>query len=139
MSFLLDTCVVSEFVAPRPNQAVIKWLHDLVEESAYLSVVTIGEIRRGISRTPSVKRRDLLTKWLHEELLIRFDNRILPLDTGVLLDWGEFTGSLANEGRPMPIMDSLIAATAVHHGLTVVTRDTEDFTRARVRVFNPWK
>ncbi|MBX9880227.1 MAG: type II toxin-antitoxin system VapC family toxin [Candidatus Obscuribacterales bacterium] len=139
MSFLLDTCVVSEFVAPRPNQAVTKWLHDLVEESAYLSVVTIGEIRRGISRTPSVKRRDMLAKWLHEELLIRFDNRILPLDTGVLLDWGEFTGSLANEGRPMPIMDSLIAATAVHHGLTVVTRDTEDFSRARVRVFNPWK
>lgn len=138
MSFLFDTCVISEFTAPRRNENVVKWIDSIPEEMAYLSAVSVGEIRRGIESTTNIKRRDALKSWLENDLLIRFQNRILPLDVEVLLAWGKLTGGLDRIGQPMPIMDSLIAATGIHHQLTIVTRDIRDFRNAGVRVVNPW-
>ena len=138
MSFLLDTCVISEFIAPRRDENVVKWIDSIPEEMAFLSAVSVGEIRRGIESTTNVRRRDVLKNWLENDLLIRFQNRILPLDVDVLLAWGQLTGSLDKAGQPMPIMDSLIAATGIHHQLTIATRDIRDFRNAGVRVVNPW-
>lgn len=138
MTFLLDTCVVSELVSARPNAAVVDWIDGVDPVSAYLSVITIGEIRRGIESTSNTKRQALLRNWLEKDLLLRFRDQILPLDTDVLLAWGELTGSLDKLGKPMPAMDSLLAATARHYRLTLVTRNLQDFARAKVELLCPW-
>ena len=138
MTFLLDTCVVSELVSTHPNQAVVDWIDGVDPATAYLSVITIGEIRRGIESTSNSKRQAILTNWLEKDLLLRFRDQILPLDVAVLLTWGELTGNLDKLGKPLPAMDSLLAATARHYKLTLVTRNLQDFTRAKIDLFCPW-
>lgn len=139
MRFLLDTCVISEFVAKRPDPGVVQWIDDVGEEKVYLSAITIGEIKKGIEKLPDSRRKSALKEWLEHDLLTRFNDKILPIDVGVMLVWGELTAKLEVQGRKMPAMDSLIAAIASHGKLNLVTRNEDDFKYVDIPVINPWK
>lgn len=139
MTYLLDTCVISELASKRPNPDVVRWIDSVDPESVHLSVVTIGEIQKGIEKVRDPERKASLDAWLNEELLIRFRDRLIVLDVGVLLEWGVLTGSLESRGTPMPAMDSLIAAAALHRHLVLVTRNESDFLNAGVKLLNPWR
>ncbi len=138
MRYLLDTCVISELVAQQPDAKVREWIDQVDEERLALSVITIGEIKRGIAKLPASRKRRDLERWLEEELLKRFQGRILAIDTEVMLIWGELVGRLEQSGRSLPAMDSLVAASARRHQLRLVTRNERDFLGTGVEVVNPW-
>jgi toxin FitB len=138
MTYLLDTCLISELVAKQPNQQVLDWLDAQVPETLYLSVITIGEIAKGISKLTGSGRKESLTTWLDETLPNRFENRILGIDVSTMVLWGNLVGQLELWGRPLPVMDSLIAAIALQHSLSLVTRNENDFTGTGVVIVNPW-
>ena len=139
MKYLLDTCVISELVAKQPNAGVVAWIDSIDPDSVYLSVITIGEIRKGIEKLPGSKRKTSLESWLKDELLVRFSGRIVSIDTGVMLTWGKTIGALELEGKKMSAIDSLISAIALHGSFCVATRNENDFKHAGVMVINPWK
>jgi tRNA(fMet)-specific endonuclease VapC len=138
MSYLLDTCVISEFRKPQPQQSVIDWLDAQLEESLFLSAITIGEIQKGVTALPASKRQRSLQTWL-DEVVYRYDKRILPLDVVALRRWGNLTAQLEKSGRVLPLMDSMLAATALVHRLTIVTRNVDDFADTGVKVLNIWE
>jgi len=135
---ILDTNVISELVAKRPNAHVVGWIDSLDPSDIYLSVVTIGEIRKGVARLPHSPRKELLQLWLQGDLLKRFASRVLILDIHTMLHWGELTARLDQAGMSMPAMDSLIAAQALVHGCALATRNASHFAAAGVTVVNPW-
>ena len=138
MSWLLDTCVVSELVRPRPKASVVSWVSERDEGELFLSVLTIGELEKGIARLPSSAKRTALEQWVRRDLSDRFRDRLLAIDAGVAVRWGAMSGASEARGQPLPVIDSLIAATSVQHDLTVVTRNTADFERCGARCFDPW-
>lgn len=138
MKYLLDTCIISELVAKKPARQVVDWIDRTDEDQLYLSVLTIGEIRKGIEKLPPSSKKRTLEEWLDEHLRIRFADRIVSVDLDVVLKWGQLTGALENAGKPMAAIDSLIAATALSGNFTLVTRNGEDFKYSKVPVFNPW-
>lgn len=138
MSYLLDTCVLSEFQKAEPKRTVIQWLQAQREDLLFLSVLTLGEVRRGVSRLPRSRRRDALERWLDSDLRFRFEGRILAIDSEVALKWGELAKS-ESVGTPLPTVDGLMASTALVHGLKVATRNEGDFVPTGVGVVNPWK
>ena len=138
MSFLLDTNVVSEWTKPRPNPGLMDWLSQVNEGEVFLSVVTVAELRYGIERLPQGRRRRELDRWLRSELPRRFEQRIILVDGPICDEWGRVTARLESPGRSIHAMDALIAATALVHGLTLVTRNAHDFSTAVQSVLNPW-
>ncbi|MBD2457719.1 type II toxin-antitoxin system VapC family toxin [Nostoc sp. LEGE 06077] len=138
MTYLLDTCLISELVVKQPNQKVLDWLDAQEPETLYLSVITIGEIAKGISKLPTSKRKDSLLTWLNVTLPHRFEQRILSVDVSTMMLWGNLVGQLELLGRPLPVMDSLIAAIVLQYSLTLVTRNENDFAGTGVVIFNPW-
>ena len=139
MRYLLDTNVISELVAAKPDQRVLNWIDNLDPDEVYLSVVTIGEIRKGIEKLPESKRKARLLMWLMDDLLLRFDGHILTLDVDVALTWGELTGRLSRSGKSLSAVDSLIAAIALTHNCSLATRNEHDFKRTGVTIVNPWQ
>jgi predicted nucleic acid-binding protein len=139
MNYVLDTNVISELISKQPNKKVVEWLDRLDPNTIYLSVITIGEIRKGIEKLPSSKRREAVKEWLEADLLLRFQGRILEITAEVMLIWGELTGRLENEGRPITAIDSLIAAIALQGNYCLVTRNEHDFRHTGVTIINPWK
>lgn len=139
MKYLLDTNVISELVAKQPNPRVVDWIDALDPNTVYLSVITIGELRKGIEKLPDSKRKEMLRLWLNDDLLIRFSGRILVLDVPVMLTWGELVGQLERVEHPLPGLDSLIAALARYHGCTLATRNTDDFRTTGIVLINPWQ
>jgi predicted nucleic acid-binding protein len=137
--YLLDTNVVSELIAREPDPRVVRWVDDLDPHGVYLSVVTVGELQKGIEKLPDSRRKTDLRGWLEGDLLVRFDGRMLVLDVGAMLAWGAMMGRLERAGRPLPAMDSIIAALALHHDCTLATRNEADFEGTGVRVANPWR
>ena len=138
MRFLLDTCAISELVRPAPDPGVLKWFAQQDELTLYLATVSLGELKRGIEKLTTSKRKAFLQKWLTENVIKRFGDRILPLGADVCLCWGEMQAQLEKQGKPMPAIDELIAATALQHQLTIVTRNTRDMGGSGVALFNPW-
>jgi toxin FitB len=136
--FLLDTNCISEAVRLRPEPNVVRWLENAEEQSLYLSVLTLGEIRKGLVNVPQGQRYAQLETWLNVELRERFAGRILSVDAGVAERWGVLIGEAKRTGKAIPVVDSILAATALHHDLTVVTRNVADFQLAQVAVVNPW-
>ncbi len=139
MRYLLDTCVISELVAREPDPGVVKWVDSVDEEKLFLSSITIGEIKKGIEKLIVSDRREVLAEWLEDELLIRFKDKVLPIDTTVMLVWGKLVADLEKQGKPMPAIDSLLAATALQSGLTLVTRNEDDFAHCGIVLVNPWE
>lgn len=139
MKVLLDTRVISELVSKQPNSKVVEFVDSLDPEDVYLSVITIGEIVKGIEKLSKSRRKTDLHNWLNDDLLIRFEGNILELDTETLIEWGALTSHLESAGRTMPAIDSLIAATALAKKMTLVTRNVSDFEETKVEIANPWK
>ena len=137
--FLLDTNIISELVKPKPEANVTEWVENTDESLLYLSVLTLGEIRRGIAALPQSRRRATLEAWLDKDLRARFDGRILVIDQEVADRWGLLTAAARNSGIVLPVIDGLLAATALEHNLTLVTRDTGQIPSMGVAVFNPWE
>lgn len=139
MIVLLDTCVLSEMVKPSPSRAVLGWLERQPEEQLYLSVLTFGEIQKGIAKLSDGRRRRMLQAWVDGDLRDRFFGRILDIDHAVASRWGLLVGSAERRGMRLPVIDSLIAATAITHGLAVATRNSEDMIRCGAEALNPWE
>lgn len=137
--FLLDKNVISELVKPRPEASVAAWIEGTDESLLYLSVLTLGEIRRGIAALLQSRRRATLEAWLDKDLRARFEGRILDIDQEVADRWGLLTAAARNSGIALPVIDGLLAATALEHNLTLVTRDTGQIPSMGVAVFNPWE
>ncbi|GIW52047.1 MAG: ribonuclease VapC [Gemmatimonadales bacterium] len=135
MSYLLDTNVISELARSKPSPRVTKWFRGIPDEALHVSVLTLGEIRKGIERLPAGTRREKLRLWLETDLTQWFEDRILPIDQGVADRWGRL---LAEVGRSVPAVDSLLAATALHHELRFVTRNKADFDFPGLEVVDPW-
>jgi predicted nucleic acid-binding protein len=136
--FLLDTNVLSELIKPKPDAKVVQWVERTDEAILFLSVLTLGEIRNGIARLPSGVRRGRLEAWLQVDLRGRFEDRILPIDEAIADRWGAISAAAAAKGKPVPVIDGLIAATALHHDLMLVTRNASDVAATGVGILNPW-
>ena len=137
--FLLDTNCVSELVRVKPDPRVLEWMEAADESLLYLSVLTLGEIRKGLAALAQGRRRTQLEAWLEGDLRGRFSGRILLVDAAVADRWGLLAAQARRNGVTLPIVDGLLAATALHHNLTMVSRNVCDFAAARVPVFNPWE
>jgi len=137
--FLLDTNCISEMVRPDAEPGVIEWLEAADEEALYLSVLTIGEIRKGVAMVAHGKRRTRLETWLQLELPSRFEGRILPVEAAVADRWGRLAAQAKVSGKALSIIDGLLAATALHHNLTLVSRNSKDFSGTHASVLNPWE
>ena len=135
MSYLLDTNVISELVRTKPDPNVVEWIDSLPSDAFSLSVLSLGEIRKGIERLVTGNRRERLVAWLEHDLLHWFGDRILPVDAIVADRWGILNARMV---RSVPAIDSLLAATALTHGLTLATRNVGDFGFPDLIVFNPW-
>jgi predicted nucleic acid-binding protein len=138
VSFLLDTNVVSEWTRPRPSAAVAAWLAAAEEDRVFISVATLAELRDGIDRLPMGARRQGLDTWLGGDLPLRFEGRILGVDPALADSWGRVLAIGRAKGRPIGTMDALLAATAGHYGLTLVTRNTRDFQALGIAIVDPW-
>lgn len=139
MKYLLDTCVLSEAVRPRPNRGVIAWMESCEEDAIYLSVLTLGEIQKGIEKLAAGKRRNSLQTWLDRDLRNRFAGRILDINQEVVLTWARVQATAERAGTPLPTIDGLLCATALAHNLTVVTRNTGDFQPSGASTYDPWQ
>ncbi|MDX8405466.1 MAG: type II toxin-antitoxin system VapC family toxin [Mariprofundus sp.] len=135
MSYLLDTNVISELVRAKPDPTVVAWFDHVPDDCLYISVLTIGEIRKGVESVTDHKRKEKLRVWLEHTLPDWFEDRVLNVDEAVAEQWGRM---LAEAGRPVPAIDSLLAATALHHDLRMVTRNVQDFSFTGLEVINPW-
>lgn len=137
--YLLDTNCISELVRIKPEPSVMTWMEAADETLLYLSVLTLGEIRKGLAGLPQSKRRTHLETWLEVELRARFAGRILPIDAPVADRWSLLAAGAKRDGKALSAIDGLLAATALHYNLTVVSRNVSDFTNVQVEVLNPWK
>lgn len=135
MSYLLDTNVLSELRRKAPNPGVVAWFEQRPTSTLFLSVLTLGELRKGVEGVADADRRMALLDWLEAELPAFFTGRILTIDAQVADRWGRM---VAAAGRPVPAIDSLIGATAAHHGLSLVTRNVRDYADFGLDVINPW-
>ncbi|MFN8475934.1 MAG: type II toxin-antitoxin system VapC family toxin [Anaerolineae bacterium] len=138
MRYLLDTNALSEFRKKQPNLSVVIWLNQTEPETIYLSVISVGELKRGIEKLTDKTRKQALQAWLEDDLLVRFHGRLVGLGLEALLVWGTLVARLEAPGKPMPVMDSLIAAVATQGDFTLVTRNEADFAQTGVKTLNPW-
>jgi len=139
MDYLIDTFVLSEFTRRKSELRVIDWLDSLDEENLFISVITMGEIQRGIERLPDSHRKTELLVWINTELLARFAGRKVALDAPTMFLWGSLVARLEATGQPMGVMDSLILASALQNNLIIATRNVSDFLPGGVQVINPWE
>lgn len=139
MNYLIDTCVISELVKTKPDLRVLQWVRLQDEESLFLSVITIGEIQKGISKLPdSRNKKQQLQNWLKNELQVRFKDRVIEITIGIAHVWGQVLGACEKKGATLPAIDSLIASQGIFHKMTVVTRNISDMEPSGVQLFNPW-
>ena len=136
MTYLIDTYVISELTRKRPSQRVVDWLDEVPADRIHVSVLTLGELRKGVAGLPAGAQRDRIGAWLDVDLPAWFEDRVLSIDGDVADVWGRM---LTQTGRPVGAVDSLIAATALRHGLRVVTRNTAAFRFLGLAVENPWE
>jgi toxin FitB len=136
--YLLDTNIPSEFSRDRPEPRVVQWLKRQPITMLFISAVTIGELRKGLVILPQSRRRTELETWFHTELPVWFSNRVLPVTHSIADRWGVLDGQCQLKGTPLSTADGMIAATALEHDLTLVTRNVRDFAGLGVEVFNPW-
>jgi predicted nucleic acid-binding protein len=139
MKFLLDTCVISEMLKSNPDENVVAWMQGNDEQDMYMSVLTFGEIEKGIEKTSDLPRKQNLQLWVEQDLKARFENRIVDIDMAVATRWGKVQGRAELNGRPMPAIDGLIAVSGLVHDCVVVTRNVSDMQQSGVELLNPWE
>ena len=137
--YLLDTNCISELVRPKPDPRVTEWMEAVDEALLYLSVLTLGEIRKGVAALAQGKRRTNLETWLEVDLQARFSGRIALIDAEIADRWGLLASEAKRKGRALSVIDGLIAATALHHNFTIISRNASDFAPTQVQVLNPWE
>jgi toxin FitB len=138
MDYLIDTCVFSEFTKPRPSAAVDRWVGSTAETAQFVSVLTWGEIEKGIRKLPVGRRRGELERWF-TTVQARLAERTLVVDDAVAREWGRIAADAEIQGRPIPVVDALIGATALVHGLAVATRNGSDIGRTGAEIIDPWR
>lgn len=138
MAWLLDTNTLSEMVKPRPDASVVTWMRAQSSLDLSLSVLTLGELEKGIATLPGTARRAQLSQWARTDVPRQFFGRLLPVDSAVAVAWGQLAGDAHAGGRPLPVIDGLLLATAKTAGLTFVTRNVSDCAGRGVPVFDPW-
>lgn len=139
MKYLLDTCVISELVKKDPHKHVVQWIREKQEEDLFLSVLTIGEIHKGIEKLDQSSKKEKLFNWIEYDLKERFKNRIIEIDMRITEEWARIQVQAEKKGHPIPAVDSLIAATAKTHHLTIITRNTGDMKPSGADLYNPWR
>ncbi len=138
MKYLLDTCVISELIKPKPDQNVLSWIQKQSENDLYLSVLTFGEIEKGIKKATNLTRKKNLQLWVENDLKKRFEGRIITIDLDVSIKWGAIQGTTELIGKSMPAIDGLIAVSGLTYNCVVVTRNTSDMLQSTVELLNPW-
>ncbi len=138
MKYLLDTCVISELIKPQPNENVVSWMQSKDENSLFLSVLTFGEIEKGIEKATDATRKKRLKLWVEEDLKNRFDGRIIPIDLNISVRWGNIQASSELLEKAMPSIDGLIAVSGLVHNCIVVTRNISDMRQSSAELLNPW-
>jgi tRNA(fMet)-specific endonuclease VapC len=138
MKYLLDTNVISELLAPQPNERVVRWIDTRDPRSVYLSVITIGEIQKGVAKLGASKRKDAIQQWLETDILVRFEGQIATLSVPVMLMWGTLVARLEQGGTPIAALDSMIAAIALENRMMLATRNESHFKYTGVSIVNPW-
>jgi len=136
LSFLLDTNILSELIKKHPEPKVVQWVLEAGSDRLFISVLTLGEIRKGIERLEPNPRKARLLQYLERDVPAQFEERILAIDAPVAEVWGHLE---SQAGRPLPTVDALLAATAIAHNLVLVTRNTRDFNFPKLKCFNPWE
>ncbi len=139
MSFIIDTCVISELIKKNPDKNVVHWIAAIEESRLYLSVLTIGELHKGIEKLPKSKKKTALHNWVTHDLTERFNNRIIDFDIKIASLWGKIQALSELSGRPLLTVDGQIAATGIALNFTVITRNTQDMERSGVSLINPWE
>ncbi len=138
MKYLLDTCVISELVKKKSNNNVIRWLESADDDSLFLSILTIGEIQKGISKLPNSNKKTFIQNWLDNDLINRFSNRIIDINIEIINIWGILIGKSESKGISIPTIDSLIGATAIAQNMTVITRNIRDIEKTGAKTLNIW-
>jgi len=138
LKYMLDTNIISELVKPEPNENVISFIRNCNEMNLYLSVVTIGEIKYGIEKSQNGQKKESLHRWLYEDLLKRFESKIIDIDLETMLTWAKNTQKLHSIGKPMPIMDLLIASSCMNKNFILLTRNEKDFANLDIEIINPF-
>lgn len=136
MSYLIDTNVISELIKVKQDTQVVQWFNSVTNLDLYLSVLTIGEIRKGIEKIADIRKKEKIRMWLDQELTSWFAGRILPIDQQIANKWGLIQ---SQSNKVLPAIDSLIAATALHLDLVLVTRNVKDFNYPGLEVINPFE
>lgn len=139
MAFLLDTNVISETVKPRPEKTVLNWIESQIPRDLFLAAQTIGELVRGARKVRERARRERFERWIEQDLTRQFDGRILPFDASTAAIWGRLVGDGDRAGRRPSAADAQIAAAALQHDLTLVTRNVKDFRSFDIRLLDPWQ
>jgi len=139
VNYIFDTNVISELVAARPNPKVVEWIQTVDPNQVFLSVIAIGEIKKGIEKLPDVDRKATLERWLQVDLMEQFEDQLLNIDHQTMLIWGKLVAQLETIGRPISAIDSLLAATALQWSYTLVTRNTSHFQWTGIALLNPWE
>jgi len=139
LKYLLDTCVISELIKPEKDTNVVEWMQNKEENSLFISVLTIGEIHKGIAKLPDSPKKQSIQEWVNDDLKKRFAGRIIEITEEIATSWGKIQGKAEKEGKKMPVLDSLIAATAIKNNLTVVTRNIKDIENSGCQSINPWE
>jgi predicted nucleic acid-binding protein len=137
--YLLDTNVISEVTHAKPDVRVENWLDSVEESELHLSVLTLGGIWKGLNLLPRSKKQAHLRTWFDRDLASRFAGRILPIDGSIAVRWGMITANAYRNGAPLPVIDGLLAATALQHDLILVTRNVADFSAVQIELLNPWR
>lgn len=138
MNYLLDTCLLSELRKAEPDAGVVAWVSDVDEARLFISVLCLGEIQKGVAKLEQGRRKNAFQHWLEQDLPVRFEGRILPLELDMALEWGLVSAATESRGKPAPVVDALLAVTAIVRNLTLVTRNDKDFSDFPVKLLNPW-
>jgi toxin FitB len=138
LKYLLDTYVISEIIKPQPDDGVMSWLQNQDENNLYLSVLTFGEIQKGIEKARELVRKRKLQLWVEQDLKHRFEGRIITIDLDISVRWGAIQGVAELAGKPMPVIAGLIAVSGLVHNCIVVTRNIADMAQSSVELLSPW-
>ncbi len=139
MKYVLNTCVISEFVKPKPNEKVLEWVFNQKFNDLFINVISFGKIWKGISKLSKSAKKDELNNWFEKDVVYSYYSRALKIDYSIMIIWGELYAKLEMDKKLIPVVDLFIAATSISYNFTLATRNTKDFINTGCKLFNPWE